>query len=95
MGQPVNKDLCGPELAREVLRQMRDEGKTYWNELEEFNSGTSTTYSYNLEKKSYWRTEIDVIVGSFFNEIPMTEKEMLLQMSRKHLTDLRESGFEV
>jgi hypothetical protein len=95
LGEQVNKDLCGPELAKEVLRQMREEGKSYWNEMEEFNTGTSITYKYNTEKQSYWRNEADVIVGSFFNEIPMTEKEMLLHMSRQHLYYLRKSGFEV
>lgn len=95
LGKPVHKDLCGLELAKEVLRQMREEGKSYWNMLEEYNTGTSTTYSYNAEKQTYQREEIDVIVGSFYNVIPMTEKEMLLHMARKHLSDLRESGFEV
>lgn len=95
LGEPVNKDLCGPELAKEVLRQMREEGKSYWNMMEELNTGTSTTYKYNTEKQSYWRNEADVIVGSFFNEIPMTEKEMLLHMSRQPLYYLRKSGFEV
>lgn len=95
LGEQVNKDLCGPELAKEVLRQMREEGKSYWNEMEEFNTGTCTTYLYNTEKQTYERNEIDAIVGSFNNDIPMTEKEMLLHMSRQHLYYLRKSGFEV
>lgn len=95
LGEQVNKDLCGPELAKEVLRQMREEGKSYWNDMEEFNTGTCTTYLYNTEKQAYERNEIDVIVGSFNRDIPMTEKEMLLHMSRQHLYYLRKSGFEV
>lgn len=95
LGEPINKNLCGPELAKEILRQMRDEGKSYWNEMHEYQTGTSTTYLYNTEQQSFWRDEIDVIVGSFFHKIPMTEDEMRLFISRQSLRDLRESGFEI
>ncbi len=95
LGEPVNKNLCGPELAKEVLRQMKEEGKSFWSEMEEYNTGICTTYSFNKEKQSFWRNESDVIVGSFNRDIPMSEKEMLLEMSRKHLVDLRKNGFEV
>jgi len=58
-------------------------------------TGTSTTYSYDIEKQSYKRHEIDVIVGSFSNHILMTESEMLSFVSQQAVVDLRESGFEV
>jgi hypothetical protein len=95
IGEKVNKNLCGERLAKEVLRQMRDEGKTYWNELDEYATGTSTTYSYDKEKVSFKRHEMDVIVGSFSNHTPMTESEMLLFIEQQALSDLRDSGFEV
>jgi hypothetical protein len=77
------------------MRQMREEGKSYWNEMDEYTTGTSTTYSYNKEKESFWRHEFDVIVGSFSNHIPMSESEMLQFVSQQSLNDLRASGFEV
>ena len=95
IGEPVFKDTATAELAKEVLRQMREEGKSYWDRWDEYLSGTSKTYSYNAEEKSYWRHEFDVIVGSFSNDIPMTENEMLQFVSQQSLSDLRESGFEV
>ena len=82
-------------LAKEVLRQMREEGKSYWNMMDEYSTGTSITYSYDKEKQSFSRHEMDAIVGSFSNHIPMTESEMLSFISQCHLSDLRESGFEV
>jgi hypothetical protein len=82
-------------LAKEVLRQMRVEGKTYWNEMDEYSTGTSITYSYDKEKQCFSRHEIDAIVGSFSNHILMTENEMLSFISQQHLFDLRESRFEV
>jgi hypothetical protein len=95
IGEKVNKDQCGYALAKEVLRQMKDEKKSFWDEWDEYQTGTSKTYSYNLEKNSFWRTEADVIVGSFFNEIPMSEGEMRDFVSGLALADLRTSGFEV
>lgn len=95
MGEPVHKDLCGLELASEVLRQMQHEGKTYWNLMDEYLTGTSTTYSFNKTENSFWRNETDVIVGSFNNGIPMTRNEMLLIMARQMRGDLRKSGFEI
>ena len=95
LGEKVNKDLCGRTLAKEVLRQMLDNGKSFWDEWEEMQSGTSITYSYNKEKQSFWRHEFDTIVGSFSNHIPMTENEMLDFVSQLALRDLREQKFEV
>lgn len=95
IGEKVIKDSVNSNLAKEVLRQMREEGKSYWNELDEYNTGTSRTYSYNLNEKSFWLTEFDVIVGSFHNKIPMTETEMLQFISQQSVNDLRDSGFEV
>lgn len=95
IGEKVVKDSVDSNLAKEVLRQMREEGKSYWNELDEYNTGTSRIYSYNAEEKSFWLTEADVIVGSFFNKIPMTEAEMMQFVSQQSLSDLRDSGFEV
>ena len=95
LGESVSKDQCGSTLGKEVLRQMREENKSFWDEWEEYQTGTSITYSYNKEKQSFWRHEFDVIVGSFSDHIPMTESEMLDFVSGLHLIDLRKCGFEV
>jgi hypothetical protein len=95
MGEKVSKDQGGSSVAREALRQMREEGKSYWNMMDEYTTGTSTTYSYDKEKLSYTRHEVDVIVGSFSNTYLMTENEMLDFLSQQALSDLRDSGFEV
>ncbi len=95
IGENIVKDACGRELATEILRQMHEEGKTFWDEWEEYYSGTSKTYSYNKERKSYWLSEVDVIALSFANDIPMTEKEMLDFISGVSLHDLRGDGFEI
>lgn len=95
IGEKVAKDQPGTAIAREVLRQMREEGKSYWNSMDEYMTGTSTTYSYDIEKQSYKRHEIDVIVGSFSNHILMTESEMVSFISQQAVVDLRDSGFEV
>jgi hypothetical protein len=95
MGEKVSKDQCGRTLGKEVLRQMREEKKSFWDEWAEYQTGTSITYSYNLEKQTFWRHEFDVIVGSFSNHIPMTEGEMLDFVSGLGKSDLRASGFEV
>jgi hypothetical protein len=95
LGEEVKKDQPGRTLAKELLRQMREEGKSFWDEWEEYETGTSTTYSFNKEKQSFWRHEFDVIVGSFSNHIPMTENEMLDFISQVELTALRKCKFEV
>ncbi len=95
IGEKVIKGQGGTAVTKEVLRQMRDEGKSYWNMMDEYQTGTSTTYSYDKEKQSYKRHEFDVIVGSFSFDTLMTEEEMSYVMSQQALVDLRESGFEV
>ncbi len=95
IGEKVAKDQPGTAIAREVLRQMREEGKSYWNMMDEYLTGTSTTYSYDKEKQSYSRHEFDVIVGSFSNTYLMTESDMLGFIAQQALVDLREAGFEV
>ncbi len=95
IGEKVTKDQPGTTVAREVLRQMREEGKSYWNMMDEYTTGTSTTYSYKKETQGYSRHEFDAIVGSFSNTYPMTESEMLSFIAQQNLVDLRESGFEV
>lgn len=95
IGEKVSKDQGGSSVAREALRQMREEGKSYWNMLDEYATGTSTTYAYDKEKQSYTRHEFDVIVGSFNDTYLMTESEMLSFIEQQSLADLRESGFEV
>ena len=82
-------------LAKEILRQIREEEKSYWDQWEEYYSGTCKTYSFNKEKNSFWRSEIDVIAASFFEEYPMTEQQMLDFISGVSLSDLRDDGFEI
>jgi hypothetical protein len=94
LGEPVFRDQCGRTLAKEVLRQMREESRTYWNEMDEYTSGISKTYRYNPEKQSFWRNELDTIVAGAA-EFAMSEKEMLDYIAQQSLYDLRESGFEV
>lgn len=95
IGENIIKDASGSELAKEILRQMKEEDKSYWDEWEEYYSGTCKTYSYNKEKKSFWRIEADVIAASFFDEYSMTEREMQDFISGVSLNDLRQSGFEI
>lgn len=90
----VVEKIYSPQ-SHEVLRQMREEGKLYSNELDDFNSGTSTSYSYNKEKQSYWFSQLDTVVGSFNHQIPMTETEMLDFVSDLSVVDLQENGFVV
>lgn len=95
IGEKVIKGQGGTAVTKEVLRQMREEGKSYWNMMDEYTTGTSTTYSYDKEKQSYKRHEFDVIVGSFSFDTLMTEEEMSYVMSQQSVADLRESGFEI
>ncbi|GEM_PF-1939964 len=94
-GERVVKDRLQEAQVREALRQMREEGRSFWDEWEEYYHGTSNTYSYNKEKGSYWRTEVDVVVGSFCNEVPMSEEDMADFISGKSPQELRQSGFEI
>ncbi len=43
IGEKIYKGQCGPVVAKEVLRQMREEGKSYWNGLEDPVSSYSKT----------------------------------------------------
>lgn len=94
IGEPVFKDQCGRTLAKEVLRQMREEGKTFWDEMDEYLTGTSRTYTYNKKDQTFQRDEFDVIVGGGAS-FPMSEKEMLDFIAQTDLATLRECKFEV
>jgi hypothetical protein len=89
------KDAPAATQTGEILRQMKEEGKSFWDKWEEYYSGTSNTYSFDKEKKCYTHVEIDVIVASFCNEYIMTEAQMEEFVSGLSLHDLRESGFEI
>ncbi len=95
IGEKIIKNACGIELAKEILRQMREENKSYRDEWEEYDSGTAETYSYNKDEKSFWCSRFDVIVGSFFDEYPIAEEQMLNYISGVCVIDLRNSGFEI
>lgn len=95
IGENIVKDACDKELAKEILRQMRYEGKTFRDEWEEYYSGTSKTYSFDKKVNSFWLSEIDVIALSFSNQIPMTEQQMLDFIASVSLSDLRKDGFEI
>jgi len=95
IGEKVTKGQVDNAVAKEVLRQMREEKKSFRNMLDDYMSGTSITYSYNIETQSYQRHEFDSIAGSFSNTYTMTESEMLSFISQQSLVNLRESGFEV
>ena len=94
-GEKIIKDPPSAAQIAEILRQMRDEGRSYWDQWDEYYSGTCKTYSYNAEKQSYWLTEADVIVASFFNQYPLSEKQMADFIGGRSLYDLRQSGFEI
>jgi hypothetical protein len=93
IGEKNVTDPPQKDQAREILRQMKEEGKSYWDKWEEYYNGTCKTYSYDQRKKCFWYSETDVIVGSFFNEYSMTEQKMYDFISGVSLDDLRESGF--
>ncbi len=92
-GESIINDAPSLDQRIEILRQMREEGKTFWDQWYEYYHGTCRTYSYNMEKNCYWLSEADVIVGSFFNEYEMSEDSMLEMLSGISSYDLREDGF--
>lgn len=94
-GEKIVKDPPNAAQLIEILRQMREEGKSYWDQWEEYLSGTCKTYSYNAEKQSYWLSEVDVIVASFFNQYALSEKQMREFIASRSLYDLGQSGFEI
>ena len=94
IGENIVKDPAG-ELAVEVLRQMREEGRTFWDRWEEYYSGTSKTYYYEKERGAFCRDEVDVVAASFFDTHEMTEEQMLAFMRAVSLFNLRENGFLV
>jgi hypothetical protein len=95
IGENIVKDPPPMYVVKEILRQMREDGKSFRDEWEEYYHGICCTYSYNKKEKSFWKTEADVIVASFYNEYPMSEEEMIKYISGISLRELRENGFEV
>lgn len=95
IGEKIVRDAPNEIQVTEILRQMREEGKSYWDQWEEYYSGTCKTYSYNAEKQSYWLSEADVIVASFFNQYALSEEQMREFIVSHSRYDLRQSGFEI
>ena len=89
------KDRPARSHIEEVLQQMRVEGKTYWDDYEEYLTGTCKIYSYNTNKKSFWLTESDIIVGSFHNETPLSRQEMINILSQLSVHELKQAGFRI
>jgi hypothetical protein len=95
IGPVPPKDAPSQAQAAEIARQMRDEGKSYWDTWEEYYTGTNTDYSYDKDEKKFKKVEMDVIVGSFCNTYWLSEAEVIDAIRRYSLRDLRESGFTI
>lgn len=95
IGENIVKDPPSPAAVKEVLRQMREEDRMYWDDWSEYLHGACVTYSFDREKGAFKKSETDVIVGAFHNEYPMSEAEMEAFVSGLSLIDIRDSGFEV
>jgi hypothetical protein len=95
IGPTAVKDPPSMAQAAAIVRQMREEGKSYWDDWEEYYTGTNVDYSYDLEEKKFKRTEADVIVGSFFNTYWLSEAEMIESMQKYSLYELRKAGFNI
>lgn len=91
LGEKIYQGKCGLAVAKEALRQMREEGKTYWDDSD---YSYSKTYSWDKEKQSFNRYLWDEIIGGGA-DIEMTESEMLEFIAQLTLADLREARFEV
>lgn len=89
------KDAPNRAQAAEIARQMREEGKSYWDEWEEYHTGTNVDYSFDKDEQKFKKTEADVVVGSFFYKHWLTEEEMIEAMQKYSLSDLRKSGFNI
>ncbi|MBN2736063.1 MAG: hypothetical protein JXR70_03720 [Spirochaetales bacterium] len=95
IGKSPVKDPPSQEAITHILEEMKNEGKSYWDQWEEYYNGICIIYSYNLEKKSFWCTESDAITGNFNKEHPMSRKQMADFLARISISEFRVSGFEI
>lgn len=86
-------EVLSPAQAAQVARQMRDEGKSYWDLVEEYHTGTNTDYSYDREEKKFKKVETDVIVGSFCNTSWLSEEQLIEEIRKYSPGALRQAGF--
>jgi len=95
IGPTPPRDAPSTSQAAEIVRQMRDEGKSYWDDWEEYYTGTNVDYSFDVEAGKFKRTEIDIIIGSFCNTYWLTEKEIIESMKKYSLYEFRKAGFNI
>jgi hypothetical protein len=95
IGPVPAKDPPSLRQAREILRQMREEDKSYWDSWEEYYSGTSVTYGFDAEAQKFKRVEIDIVVAAFFETHWLTQDEMAQAIQKMSLHDLRKAGFNI
>lgn len=95
--------IVGPDVLKlkddhieKVVRQMKEDGLTYDDFLEEYYNGTNTTYGYNKQTGKYTVTKIDIVAASFFNvEVISVDELKSLLMKNASLHELREQGFDI
>lgn len=95
IGPTAVTDAPNRQQAAEIVRQMREEGKSYWDEWEEYYTGTNVDYSFDKEEQRFKKSEADVIVGSFFYKTWLSEAEMIEAMQKYSLLELRKAGFNI
>lgn len=83
-----------PEVTREILRQMREDGKSYANDSDNALSSTSVYYSYDKEKMCFTCHASGNVMGGSV-DWAMSEAEMIEVIANEHIADLRASGFSV
>ena len=78
-----------------ILTQMKEEGKRYEDYESEYFEGEHRTYYFDKEKQVFIFVKMDVVAASYYDEIVISEKELINALSDYSLYDFKESGFNI
>ena len=91
----MNDNIINKDEALKIVKQMKEDNKTYSDFWTEYYEGTNTTYNYDSSKKSFIRNQIDIIAGSFSYKSNISEEEMIAYIMKDGVkTEFRSQGFD-
>jgi len=77
------------------IKQMKEKGARYEDYESEYFEGEHRTYYFDKEKEEFMFVRMDVVAASYYDEIIISEKELIHLLLKYSLFDLKESGFNV
>lgn len=86
--KPTNQQI------EKIIKQMRDEGLQFEDEIADYFHGEQRIYAYDEKKNTFIAIKTDTIAASYMKNIKISEEELRKIISEIDLKDFQDQGFK-